>query len=468
MPASVNYFIFIAGLIFSRPFVTSSFFVAKPLPPAVGAFGGSGSGGTSSYRTRENGTPLDTMPTSADHGMEKVDWGSEETEGTEGGKGAADGGESVEAVMVAGSEERRDLEREEEALIRELERMDNSIENGDNPPVAGVGEGEGSSTSGSSSISSICSSSSSSSSSLPSSPPAPAAPAPLEEQALIDDQAVEHQLDDIFDSIILDDVDVDVVDDDFDVVVDGEDSRGVPAADDERHTPAAHDRPAMPAGGWGSPDAGKADAVREQPAEPRQEPEISDLATAPPGGETGFSRPAGDLQARAGSPPGVTSAAALQGHAATASPEGGGGAPTRGDSSSSSSSSSPPPSATAGSGPLWGNPRRWESLPPQPAADVTDSEEGEEEESQDLEGFGDAGDEDDDEDEADVRVLLDPIELPPSAATDEIWNDQHLQEQLDAYWEQSRRGGAGAIDRCAAAVGLRGRRASPPAHVRPR
>lgn len=36
---------------------------------------------------------------------------------------------------------------------------------------------------------------------------------------------------------------------------------------------------------------------------------------------------------------------------------------------------------------------------------------------------------------------LDPIELPPSAAADEFWNDQHLQDQLDAYWEQSRRSG---------------------------
>lgn len=37
-------------------------------------------------------------------------------------------------------------------------------------------------------------------------------------------------------------------------------------------------------------------------------------------------------------------------------------------------------------------------------------------------------------------AIVNPIELPPSAATDEIWNDQHLQDQLDAYWEQSRRG----------------------------
>lgn len=47
--------------------------------------------------------------------------------------------------------------------------------------------------------------------------------------------------------------------------------------------------------------------------------------------------------------------------------------------------------------------------------------------------------EEQEESPADVAVV-DPIELPPSAATDEIWNDQHLQDQLDAYWEQSRRG----------------------------
>ncbi|CAM9905520.1 unnamed protein product, partial [Hapterophycus canaliculatus] len=70
-------------------------------------------------------------------------------------------------------------------------------------------------------------------------------------------------------------------------------------------------------------------------------------------------------------------------------------------------------------------------------------DEGEEEERQEEEkDEGGSHDFEDEEDEADVRVPLDPIELPPSAATDEIWNDQHLQDQLDAYWEQSRRGGA--------------------------
>ncbi|CAM9540033.1 unnamed protein product, partial [Choristocarpus tenellus] len=44
-------------------------------------------------------------------------------------------------------------------------------------------------------------------------------------------------------------------------------------------------------------------------------------------------------------------------------------------------------------------------------------------------------------DSDDNEEPLDPIELPPSVGS-EVWNDQHLQDQLDAYWEQVKSQGA--------------------------
>ncbi|CAM9420740.1 unnamed protein product, partial [Sphacelaria rigidula] len=92
-------------------------------------------------------------------------------------------------------------------------------------------------------------------------------------------------------------------------------------------------------------------------------------------------------------------------------------------------------------GSFWGKSGRWESLP---THTIAVHERGGEEEGK-VDGEGEEGEEVNDEDEVDIIIPLDPIELPPSAASDDIWNDQHLQDQLDAYWEQSRkaRGGGG-------------------------
>jgi hypothetical protein len=43
---------------------------------------------------------------------------------------------------------------------------------------------------------------------------------------------------------------------------------------------------------------------------------------------------------------------------------------------------------------------------------------------------------DDVDDHYDNTQPLEPIELPPAAAKDDMWNDTDLQEQLDRYWEQ--------------------------------
>lgn len=224
---------------------------------------------------------------------------------------------------------------------------------------------------------------------------------------------------------------------------------------------------------WVSLDGGKADVVQEQVAGPSQgtqlapsvvsrahdlpnthvvsqprtpEGETPPEGTPPSGWGAAMTGGEGEASVLGGS---LRSSAAAQAAGATAVPEA---------------------EPAAGSGSLWGSTNRWESLPPQPAAVISDWEgeeeeggegegKGEEEEEegkgvvqvveggeeQEAEEFGGVGDDEEDEgDEADVGVPLDPIELPPSAASDEIWNDQHLQDQLDAYWEQSRRGGATA------------------------
>ena len=449
----------------------------------AGALGGGGS-----YRADQGTTSLDTMPSSADHGMEKVDWGTgaEEAEGegeTDAGAGEVESGETV---VGPGSEERLELEREEEALIRELERMDSTIENGDSLLVAGSEEGGVGAINGRIN--------NGSSGSLPSSSP-PAAP--VEDQAMID-EAVEHQLDDIFDSIILDEeVDVDI---DFEVDVDSDSAdaaaaaaaaAGAAAAEGGEYAPVAQDRPAMMpsaaesgaaepvAGeGFGLFDGGTADAARQQqPGVPLQ-----GTQTAP----ADSSRTPGDPQPRAHKVDVPLEGTPTTGSARSAGATGAEGASTSGG--------SPPPSASAphaaaatvsdaevvgsAGGSLWGSTSRWDSLPPQSNADASDSEEAKEEEEEEdeeeeeeeeevefverVEADVQELNEVDDEDEADVRVPLDPIELPPSAATDEIWNDQHLQDQLDAYWEQSRRGGAAAA---AAAAGAGAEAGPPPSGV---
>ncbi|CAN0119004.1 unnamed protein product, partial [Scytosiphon promiscuus] len=421
------------------------------LGTSTGSSGGGGGGGGGSYRLTESGGVMDTMPSSADHGMEKVDWGkgAEETEEEDqgGGEGVRDGaeGESGETEAVPGAEERLALDREEKALIRELERMDSSIGHGGEPPDA-HGEGVGGSSTRA--------------------PP----PRPVEDQARIE-EAVEHQLDDLFDSLVLDGaVDVDV--------------------DEDRKSSDASDV------SFSDHVVGGGELVDRPPAPASEAAEQAE--SAPPGADrlsAGFGeadeRTAGSWQAAAAAHrPSAATSSVGSSHGRNGSPQGNASpspaslawstvtseadgeeiaAASEGSSSSSSSSSSSratmvtdaavlpeaetaavagaPSGSSSRSEPLWGNTRRWESLPVQPAAVVSDP--GEEQEHEEEEGAtgaeeeaeGGSRDFEDEEDEADVGVPLDPIELPPSAATDEIWNDQHLQDQLDAYWEQSRKGG---------------------------
>lgn len=345
---------------------------------------GSAHGTTKSYRPAA-GSLLDSMPSSADHGMEKVDWGKGAEEERE--------DESGETVVVTGGEERLEQQREEEALIRELERMD------------GIGGGEllNNDVKGSSS------------------------PPLLEEEATIDmavedrqamiDEAVEHRLDDLFDSIL--DEDIDGVDDaEFIPVADNSSPRDISAAS------LAASIPLQSTGNRECGDTSKLENWSVDEVETREDdlPEPWDTSSHVRLDVRLDS--SGDDVSRANEPVAWTyEGGSPYGDVAASDPQ------EQGSVWREPAASTSPELDPVGS--MWGKTGRWESLPP--LAVVVSEPEQEEE--------GGESDSDDD-DEAAGSVPLDPIELPPSAATDEIWNDQHLQDQLDAYWEQSRKGEA--------------------------
>ncbi|CAM9306290.1 unnamed protein product [Ectocarpus sp. 8 AP-2014] len=319
-----------------------------------------------SLRSNGGDGALDTMPSSADHGKEEVDWGTGvEEDGDEEGKGAE--GESGETVEVPGSEEKLQLESEEKALIRELERMDSTIGNGDDPPSIGserprvIGDGG----SGVSTLS-------------PTTPPPLQPPPPSSEHQAMIDREVEHQLDDLFDSIILDDVD------------DPDAEGGEYPVPSEA---AVVGSGGVPGQGWGSlvndHEEDAVDAVREQAAaEPTQ---AADQARRTPSSHGDASvHAAADARARGGvstpggAPPGAASTAAVAGEEEEGEP------PVAAEATAIPEVGSSAGAGSAGS--LWGNTRRWETLPPQPDAATSDpvavlveEEEVEEEEEEEEE-----------------------------------------------------------------------------------
>ena len=363
------------------------------------ASGGNRSG---SYRASGGGVELDTMPSSADHGMEKVDWGEAAEEDEEGQRRQED--ESGETVIIAGGEESLEQEREEEALIRELERME-SMNGGE---VLDGGE-----------IRNDSSATPTIAQTVP--------PCECEDEALLD-EAVEHRLNDLFDSILDDDLDIAAEGAEC-IVTQPEDSLP-PFASPATATLSAYppgmetdteSRDAAPREGWGVEGGGASGAEQSQPWGVQAASDLNAGVGSPKAGEPHTQGDEGGLRATDGAAP------AWVGDAVGSNEE---GTMMWRESTATGSADE----ETAGS--MWGKTDRWASLPSH-AIVVSESEEGEEEEG----GWGGGERAGDEEEESDFGVPLDPIELPPSAATDEIWNDQHLQDQLDAYWEQSRRRG---------------------------
>lgn len=354
---------------------------------------------SSSYISSVDG-PLDPMPSSVDHGLAKVDWGT----------GAEE--ESMEPDFVTTGEFGAEGDREEEALIRELERMD------------GIGGGE---------VGGVTT--------------------PPEELAGDSDEAVEHTLDVLFDSIREDGEDDD--DDTDDDAEDTTDELASRALDND----GAPTETLASIGNANSHPGTKAMGDEKFP----DRFELKDCVAAEfeagrQGQETWHEYPddrravGSDIPRESATSSGVNAyddlssygdgaAVAWSVDAADAREDGG-------EEEDHAISDVSPPSASnslgaENQGSFWGTRGRWASLPTHM---MVLSEPGESEEG---------GDSDDDVavvDHTSTRgdgsgVLkefpLDPIELPPSAASDEIWNDQHLQDQLDAYWEQSRRAGGG-------------------------
>lgn len=293
--------------------------------------------------TPAGGTLTDTMPNSADHGMEEVDWGEDVAEGSEeegDTTGLLDG---KEGRLEQNSQE----EDEDEALIRELERMDGIV----GGEILGGGGGA-----------------------REDSTPVIVSSDEWREQAM--DAEVEHRLDALFESILVDD------------------------------------------------ETGPGDYV-ECPASPESSDDDPAFASAP-----------------LTTPPCV-----LPGNAASGMAKGksAAGEFKLGETYDSHGLD---PSVPVDESPSTIEIRAEEQkvrldkekLQTEPV--TTDpTAVGQELESavvlSELEQ--ESEEEEEQENPADVSIV-DPIELPPSAATDEIWNDQHLQDQLDAYWEQSRRG----------------------------
>ena len=322
---------------------------------------------------RPDGDPLgDTMPSSADHGMEEVDWGED---------AAGDGEEGDDLVKVFGP---RGEDEEEVALIRELERMERI---GAEERLGGARE------------------------------ESPTLPPPLdelegrEEDAAID-AAVEHRLDVLFDSI-LEDGDAGAFDDA---------KHALSAPDSKTDEPAC-----APALSTPLPSALPSDITKETG------PQIAQFGLAGEGSaadgrqvgeEALWKRDSGTYVFRDESRDAFESR--REEHATGLHVN---------ESTDAKSSRTEPVAAELdtvrqelepATSSLWGKSGRWASLPR--LAEVLSQPESEQE------------DEGGDKEGAAGVVMVDPFELPPSAATDEIWNDQHLQDQLDAYWEQSRRG----------------------------
>lgn len=361
------------------------------------------------------GKSSDPMPSSADHGLEKLDWGEGAEEDDEGV--VLDGSFVSGGVFSHGEQE----EREEEALIRELERMD------------AIGGGEALDAA-----------------------PAPAKSAELQAEVENSDEAVEHTLDVLFDSIRGEDDNGNSIDVDIDPVSDdicGDEAFAAtePSAPADGSLPAASKVHAVgeAAGAVGSSEfqdqledcaAGEADttANADDQQQSRWQETGNDFPARPSAGSASSKREYDEAKYVDGAAVAWSTDVEGEGEEQAGQPAlyyGEQNAAAASTPSINSEADIAYDAAEGGS--LWGKSERWASLPNH-ASVVYDLGENQAEEEGDKEeelGY--------DDDEVDIVVPLDPIELPPSAASDEIWNDQHLQEQLDAYWEQSRRAGGG-------------------------